>query len=69
MIVLTPGVTTLTQLERVFREQLAVQLDPACRPAMEAAQAQIAAAAAGEAAVYWQALRSPRKTLLNYRKT
>ncbi len=55
MTVLTltpPGNVTLAQLEQVFREECAVQLDPACRPAIEAAQARIAAAAEGDAAVY-----------------
>ena len=51
-LTLTPGAVSLADLERVFREECAVRLDAACRPAIEAAQARIAAAAAGETAVY-----------------
>ncbi|UUV07967.1 histidine ammonia-lyase [Ruegeria sp. YS9] len=51
-LTLTPGTVTLSQLEQVFREERAVQLDPACRPAVEEAHKRIADAAAGEAAVY-----------------
>ena len=51
-VVLVPGAATLADLERVWREERAVRLDPACRPAMEAAAGRIASAAAGEAAVY-----------------
>ncbi|WP_170764549.1 histidine ammonia-lyase [Ruegeria lacuscaerulensis] len=51
-LTLTPGAVSLVQLEQVFREERAVRLDAACRPAIEAAHARIAAAAAGEAAVY-----------------
>lgn len=51
-ITLTPGAATLTQLETIWREGQAVRLDRASRPGVEAAAAQIAAAAAGETAVY-----------------
>ncbi len=51
-LTLTPGAVSLAQLEQVYREECAVRLDPACRPGIEAAQARIAEAAAGEAAVY-----------------
>lgn len=51
-LTLTPGTVTLSQLEQVFREERAVRLDPACRPAVEEAHKRIADAAAGEAAVY-----------------
>ena len=50
--ILTPGAVSLAQLEQVFRNESAVRLDPACRPAIEAAQRRIAEAAAGDAAVY-----------------
>ncbi len=51
-LTLTPGSVTLAQLEQVYRAECAVKLDPSCRPNIEAAHAQIAAAAAGETAVY-----------------
>ncbi|MEP2715148.1 histidine ammonia-lyase [Pseudophaeobacter sp.] len=51
-LTLTPGDVSLAQLERVFREECAVRLDPSCRPGIERAHARIAAAAAGDAAVY-----------------
>ncbi|EEW25392.1 histidine ammonia-lyase [Rhodobacter ferrooxidans] len=50
--ILTPGATTLSQLERLFRTEAPARLDPAARPGVEAAAACIARAAAGEAAVY-----------------
>ncbi|MDQ1901877.1 histidine ammonia-lyase [Paracoccus sp. WLY502] len=49
---LEPGAATLAQLETVWRGGHAVRLDPAARPGIEAAAAQIAAAASGAAAVY-----------------
>ena len=52
MITLTPGHVTLADLERIFWDELAVKLHTSCYPAMVAAQAKIAAAAAGTAAVY-----------------
>ena len=51
-LTLTPGFATLADLERVWREDLAVTLHRAARPAVEAAAAQVAAAADGEEAVY-----------------
>ena len=51
-LTLTPGAATLADLERVYREGLAVRLDESCRPAMIEAQARIEAAALGDAAVY-----------------
>jgi histidine ammonia-lyase len=49
---LTPGTCTLPTLERLWRDGAAVQLDPACRPAVEQAAAEVAAAVAGTQAVY-----------------
>ena len=51
-LVLTPGAVALADLERVWREEASVRLDPSCRPAMEAAAGRIARAAAGDEAVY-----------------
>ncbi|MBK6465882.1 MAG: histidine ammonia-lyase [Rhodobacter sp.] len=51
-IILTPGQTTLAQLERIYREELPVTLDRAARPGILRAAAAIAAAAAGDAPVY-----------------
>ncbi|QYK42167.1 MAG: histidine ammonia-lyase [Paracoccaceae bacterium] len=51
-LTLTPGATTLAQLENLWREGLAARLDPAARPDVEAAAAQVAEAARGETAVY-----------------
>ena len=51
-LTITPGEATLAQLERVFWEECSVQLDPSCKPAVEAAAARIDAAAKGDAAVY-----------------
>ncbi|WP_373429725.1 histidine ammonia-lyase [Paracoccus sp. WLY502] len=51
-LILEPGAATLAQLETVWRGGHAVRLDPAARPGIEAAAAQIAAAASGAAAVY-----------------
>jgi histidine ammonia-lyase len=51
-LIFTPGAVTLADLASVFRDERAVALDPACRPQMAAAQAQIAKAAAGDVAVY-----------------
>ncbi|MCB1362650.1 MAG: histidine ammonia-lyase [Rhodobacteraceae bacterium] len=52
VLTLTPGCATLADLACVYREDGAVRLDPSCRPAIDRAQARIAAAASGEAAVY-----------------
>ncbi len=51
-LTLTPGAVTLADLERIYREEADVRLDDACRPAMQRAADRIAAAAAGEAAIY-----------------
>jgi histidine ammonia-lyase len=50
--ILVPGLTSLAQLERIYRSEAASQLHASARPGVEAAAAQIAAAAAGTAAVY-----------------
>ncbi len=52
MLTLSPGTATLAQLERLWREGLPARLDPASRPAIAASAERVAAAAAGEAAVY-----------------
>ncbi len=52
MLTLTPGATTLATLERLWREEAPARLDPACRPAVEAAATAVADAAAGEAPAY-----------------
>ncbi|MEO1251787.1 MAG: histidine ammonia-lyase [Pseudomonadota bacterium] len=51
-IVLTPGATTLNELEAVYRNGAAVALNPSAQAGIEAAAAKIAAAAAGDAPVY-----------------
>jgi len=51
-LVLTPGRATLEQLEQVWRDELAVSLDPAARDGVEAAARKVEEAAAGDAAVY-----------------
>lgn len=50
--ILSPGSTSLATLESIWRNEEAVSLDPAVRPAMQAAADLVAAAAAGEDAVY-----------------
>jgi histidine ammonia-lyase len=52
MLTLTPGAVTLGTLERIWRAGAPARLDPACRPAVEAAAARVAAAARSGAAVY-----------------
>jgi histidine ammonia-lyase len=49
---LTPGKANLADLARIWWDGLAVTLDPACYPAIRAAQAKIDAAASGNDAVY-----------------
>lgn len=49
---LTPGATTLAQLEHLYRSGAAARLAPSARAGVEAAAQRIAAAAAGETAVY-----------------
>ncbi|MCE8506980.1 histidine ammonia-lyase [Ruegeria pomeroyi] len=51
-LTLTPGSATLEQLARIYFDESPARLDPACRPAVEAAAARIQAAAAGDAPVY-----------------
>lgn len=51
-MIITPGAATLSQLEDIYRSDCIVQLDRAFQPAVEAAAERVAAAAAGEAAVY-----------------
>lgn len=51
-ITLTPGAVTLADLSKIYWEEVSVHLDPSCRPAMENAHERIAAAAAGDVAVY-----------------
>lgn len=51
-LILTPGETTLAQLERVWREGLAVRLADSARPGIAASAARIAAAANGDVPVY-----------------
>ncbi|MDO5606564.1 MAG: histidine ammonia-lyase [Paracoccus sp. (in: a-proteobacteria)] len=50
--ILTPGETTLAQLERVWREQLPVRLADSARPGIAASAARIEAAANGDVPVY-----------------
>ena len=50
--ILIPGQTSLAQLERLFRTGAAAELHPNARQGVDAAAARIAAAAAGNAAVY-----------------
>ncbi|MBE0554507.1 MAG: histidine ammonia-lyase [Rhodobacteraceae bacterium] len=49
---LTPGATTLAQLERLWRQEAPARLHPSARAGVEAAAARIATAAAGGTAVY-----------------
>ncbi len=49
---LSPGAVGLAQLEHLWRTDAPAALDPAVRPAVDAAAACVARAAAGEAAVY-----------------
>ena len=51
-LTLTPGTVTLDDLARIYWEEAAVRLDPACHPAIELAHARIAQAVAGTEAVY-----------------
>ncbi|WP_118134232.1 histidine ammonia-lyase [Oceanicella sp. SM1341] len=49
---LTPGAVSLDALARIYFEELAVAVNPAAKPAVDAAVARVAEAAAGSAAVY-----------------
>ncbi|MGR3199450.1 MAG: aromatic amino acid lyase, partial [Paracoccus sp. (in: a-proteobacteria)] len=51
-LILTPGETTLAQLEQVWRQGLAVRLDDSAREGIAASAARIARAAAGDEPVY-----------------
>ncbi len=51
-LTLNPGKTTLAELRRIYRESFKVTIDPACQTRVDAAQAVVAKAAAGDAAVY-----------------
>ena len=51
-LTLTPGHASLADLARVYREPLAVELDPAALPGIEASAARIAEVAAGSDPVY-----------------
>ncbi len=51
-LILTPGATTLAQLEQVWRDGPAVRLADSARPGIAASAARIAAAASGEVPVY-----------------
>lgn len=51
-LTLIPGATTLAQLERVWREGLAVRLDDSARAGIDASAARIEAAANGDVPVY-----------------
>ncbi|MBA4352860.1 MAG: histidine ammonia-lyase [Rhodobacter sp.] len=50
--ILQPGQTVLAQIEQIYREERSAVLHPSARAGVEAAAARIAAAAAGDAAVY-----------------
>ncbi len=52
MITLTPGQASLNQLEQLYRGNLAARIDDGARLKVEAAAAQVAAAAKGSEAVY-----------------
>ncbi|MPL88403.1 Histidine ammonia-lyase [bioreactor metagenome] len=52
MLTLIPGEATLAQLETLWRTAAPARLDPRAHPAIAASAARIAAAAAGDAAVY-----------------
>ena len=51
-LTLSPGAVSLAQLAEIYWDQPAIQLDTACKPAVEAAARRIAEVAAGEQAVY-----------------
>ena len=51
-LILTPGETTLAELEQVWRKRLAVRLADSARPGIAASAARIQAAVDGDAAVY-----------------
>ena len=51
-LTLTPGDVTLADLARLYWEEANLRLDASCRPAIQLAADRIAAAAAGNAAIY-----------------
>ena len=51
-LTLTPGHVTLSDLGRIYWDEVSVKLDPVSHPAISAAQRKIAAAASGKDAVY-----------------
>ncbi len=51
-LVLTPGAVTVQDLERIWRDGVAVRVDPACYPGIEAAAARIDQIARGNEAIY-----------------
>jgi histidine ammonia-lyase len=52
MLILTPGATTLAQLETLWRDGVPARLDPAARAPVEAAARQVRAVAEGDVAIY-----------------
>ena len=52
MLTLTPGATTLAQLETLWRGGLPARLDPSARAGVDAAARKVRDVAAGEAAIY-----------------
>ncbi|MCP4303177.1 MAG: histidine ammonia-lyase [Gammaproteobacteria bacterium] len=51
-LILTPGETRLAELCRIYREDISLSIDPACKSRVDAAAAIVANTSAGEAAVY-----------------
>ncbi|MBN8244264.1 histidine ammonia-lyase [Nitratireductor aquimarinus] len=51
-LVLTPGAVTIQDLERIWRDGVAVRVDPDCYPGIEAAAARIDQIARGNEAIY-----------------
>ena len=51
-LILTPGKTRLAELCRIYREEVSLSIDPACKTRVDTAAAIVANAAAGESAVY-----------------
>lgn len=51
-LTLTPAAATLADLENIWRNQIAVKLDPSAKAGVEAASAMVREAAEGDAAVY-----------------
>jgi len=51
-LTLIPGATGLDQLCAIYRQDVSIRIDPACKERVDAAAAIVAAAADGEAAVY-----------------